>query len=132
MFVVKIIVAVILVEAIVEIATTAEIFEGFRGWFDGEGDEPTKLGTFARCGYCQSVWAAWMVAYLLNLEGVFTGLAWGEPLVWGLLIHRASNIWHETVSRHLARAPLALFLRSWRREERPPRPEKGGDGDGAV
>ena len=138
MFVVKIVVAVIIVEAIAEISTEAEIFEGLRGWFDpkpevGEEDEePSKMGIFVRCGYCQSVWLGWIVAYVLNLEGIFPWLSWGEPLVWGLLIHRASNIWHETVSRHLARAPLALFLRSWRREEGSPRPEKGGDGDGAV
>jgi len=45
MFVVKIVVAVIIVEAIAEISTEAEIFEGLRGWFD-----PKPVATASPCG----------------------------------------------------------------------------------
>jgi hypothetical protein len=128
MFVLKFVVAVVLVEAVVQIATEAEIFEGLRAWFDGADEEPSKMGVFARCGYCQSVWAGWAVAFVLSMDGMFPWLTWGEPLVWGLVVHRASNIWHEVVSRHQNRVPLTLFMRTWRHEDPPPRKEGPGDG----
>ena len=128
----KFLVAVGLVEAVVQIISKADVFEGVRVWLDGKGEEPRKIGVFARCGYCQSVWAGWGAAYLLGLMGFFQWMGWFEPLLWGLLIHRASNIWHEAVSRYLGRAPFALFLRSWRREEEPLVPKEGREGGGAV
>lgn len=128
----KIPIAMILVEAVVEICAEGEIFEPLRVWLDGRGEKPRKIGVFVRCPYCMSVWAGWGAAYLLGLMGFFQWMGWFEPLLWGLLVHRASNIWHEAVSRYLGRAPLALFLRSWRREEAVPVPKEGGEGDGAV
>lgn len=107
----KFIIAVVLVEAVVEITSTAEVFEGIRAWLSGRGEKPRKLGIFARCGYCQSVWTAVGAAYLLQIMGMFDWMGWGEPVLWGFLIHRASNIWHEVVSRHLNRIPFTLFFR---------------------
>lgn len=128
----KFLIAVGLVEAVVTIVAEAEIFEGIRVRLDGKGEEPRKIGVFSRCWYCQSVWAGWGAAYLLGLMGVFDWMGWFEPLLWGLLAHRVSNIWHEAVSRYLDRAPLALFLRSWRRDEGVEVPKEGEGEDGAV
>lgn len=104
----KFVIAVVLVEAVVEIVSTAEVFEGVRAWLAGRGEKPRKIGVFARCGYCQSVWASVGAAYLLQVMGVFEWMGWFEPVLWGFLIHRASNVWHEFVSRHLGRVPFTL------------------------
>jgi hypothetical protein len=129
--VLKFIVAVVLVEAVVEITSTAEVFEGVRAWLAGRGEKPRKIGVFARCPYCQSVWVGVGTAYLLQIMGVFDWMGWFEPVLWGFLVHRASNIWHEFVSRHLGRVPFTLFMRTWRHEEVEKKEEKKGDGGAA-
>jgi hypothetical protein len=129
----RFVVAVALVEAVVEIISTAEVFEGVRAWLAGRGEKPRKIGVFARCGDCQSVWAGVGAAYLLQVMGVFGWMGWFEPVLWGFLIHRASNLWHEVVSRHLGRVPFSLFMRTWRHEEVEAKPEeKKGDGGAAT
>jgi hypothetical protein len=107
----KIPVAVAVVEAVVEICAEGEIFEPIREWLAGHGEKPRKIGVFVRCPYCMSVWAGVGAAYLLQIMGMFDWMGWGEPVLWGFLIHRASNIWHEVVSRHQHRIPFTLFFR---------------------
>jgi len=116
-FWIKFCVAVVLVEAVVEITSTADVFEGIRAFLDGKGEKPRKIGVFARCPYCQSVWVSVGAAYLLQIMGFFGWMGWFEPILWGFLIHRASNIWHEVVSRHLGRIPFTLFMRTWTHNE---------------
>ncbi len=113
----KLLIATALVEAVVEITSTAEVFDGIRAWLDGKGEKPRKIGVFARCPYCQSVWAGVGAAYLLQVMGIFEWMGWFEPILWGFLIHRASNIWHEVVSRQQNRIPFTLFTRAWLHKE---------------
>ncbi len=119
----KILIAVALVEAVVEITSTAEIFAGIRAWLAGKGEKPRAAGVFAQCAYCQSVWAGVGAAYLLQIMGMFEWMGWFEPILWGFLIHRASNIWHEVVSRHQHRVPFTLFFRGLIGREEARQPE---------
>jgi len=129
----KLPIAIVLVEAVVEICAEGEIFEPLRAWLAGRGDKPRKIGVFVRCPYCMSVWMAVGAAYLLQVMGVFGWMGWFEPVLWGFLIHRASNLWHEVVSRHLGRVPFTLFMRTWRHEEVEAKPEeRKGDGGAAT
>ena len=95
--------AVIAVEAVAELLTESRLTDHLRRL-------PGALGYFFGCGYCASVWLGVGAAYLLRLEGVLEGLGAMEPAVWGLVVHRASNVFHEGVSRFLGRVPWALFL----------------------
>ena len=113
----NILIATIVVEAVAEITSTAVVFEGLRAWLDGKGEQPRNIGVFARCAYCQSVWMGVGIAYLLQIKGQFVWMGWFEPILWGFLIHRASNIWHEFVSRQQSRTPFTLFMRTWSHKE---------------
>jgi hypothetical protein len=117
LFWIKFLVAVALVEAVVEITSTAEVFDGIRAFLDGKGEKPRKIGVFSRCPYCMSVWFGVGAAYLLQIMGFFSWMGWFEPILWGFLVHRASNLWHELISRHLSRIPFNLFIRSWTHKE---------------
>jgi hypothetical protein len=113
----KLPIAIVLVEAVVEICADGEIFEPIREWLAGKGEKPRKIGVFVRCPYCMSVWLGVGAAYLLQIMGFFSWMGWFEPILWGFLVHRASNIWHELISRHLSRIPFNLFIRSWTHKE---------------
>jgi hypothetical protein len=106
--IIKLLVAIALVEAVAELWTESDLFERLRVWVRSKND---FLGYFFDCGYCVSVWLGVGAAYLFQCVGQFDGLGWWEPLLWGLVIHRGSNIWHEIVSRLFARVPFTLFLR---------------------
>lgn len=101
--IVQFVLAVVLTEAAAELLTESRVTDRLRRL-------PGLLGYFFGCGYCASVWLGVGAAYLLRLEGVLTGLGAMEPLLWGLAVHRASNVLHEAISRFLGRVPWALFL----------------------
>jgi hypothetical protein len=107
---IKLIVAVILTEALAEILVASRLFRGFRRWIKARLPDGNLLRYFVKCGYCASVWCGVGVAYLLQIDGLVPSLGWGEPLIWGLVIHRASNVLHEGISRFLTRQPFAVFL----------------------
>lgn len=91
--------AVWLTEALVELSVEAVVLERLRVWL---GPEPHTLrGIFVRCGYCQSFWVGIGIAYLLNLVVVPIPVCpvWSHPLVSGLVVHRASNWWHDLIHR---------------------------------
>lgn len=101
--IVAFILAVVLTEAAAELLTESRVTDCLRRL-------PGLLGYFFGCGYCASVWIGVGSAYLLGLEGVLTGLGAAEPALWGLAVHRASNVLHEAISRFMGRVPWALFL----------------------
>jgi hypothetical protein len=105
--IIKLLVAIALVEALAEIWTESVLFERLRVWVRSKSD---FLGYFFDCGYCVSVWLGIGAAYLFQCMGQFEALGWWEPLLWGFVIHRGSNIWHEAISRFMGRIPWALFL----------------------
>jgi len=91
----KLIVAIVATEAITEIVTSGAIFARLREKLLGKDKEnPRFMGVLFSCGYCFSVWIAITFAYGLRIHSL---LGWHyrlEPLVWGIVIHRASNLWH--------------------------------------
>lgn len=88
--------------------------------FDPE--QPRKLGVLSRCGYCLSVSFGVGTAILLRIEsGLLAGWglpAWVEWVVWGFLVHRFSNIWHEALSRWFHRVPWMVTIH----KTKPPKP----------
>lgn len=114
MFWLKFLVAVIFTEAVVEISIESFLLARFRAWLAGKGE---LWKEFSTCGYCQSVWGGIFASYLLWLEEFNFG--WPEPLLWGIVVHRMSNFWHEFLSRWFGRLPWRVFLHGGR-QERPP------------
>lgn len=117
-------VAVIFVEAVVEIEVESEIFAGFRnklakirgriGWY---------LNGLFSCGYCLSVWVSAIAALFVPItiiDNVWLSNFCDIPncvvlivdtVFKTFLIHRLSNIWHEVVYRWLGRIPFVLAFR---------------------
>lgn len=121
----KLVLAVIVVEAVTEILVDSALFAPVRLWIGGTKDEGLDgkfglKGILVWCGYCVSVSVGIGAAYLLMVRGVYlldpvlVWLAPYEPAVWGLVVHRFSNLWHEAIVRFLKRVPFTLFI--WRRE----------------
>jgi hypothetical protein len=122
--IVKLIVSVLVIEAVTEIFVASALFDRLRKWIGGEKQEGLDgkfglKGVLVWCGYCVSVSVGIGVAYLLRvsyLSGLDSKLAWlapFEPIVWGIALHRVSNLWHEALVRFLKRVPLTLFLQAW-------------------
>lgn len=122
----RFVLAVVLTEAVTEILTESRLTVRLR-------ELPGAVGYLFGCGYCASVWLGVCAAYALGLEGALAPLGAAEPLVWGVAVHRASNVLHEAVSRFLGRVPFGLFLRGHiRHEEAPPStPPPAGGGKAA-
>ena len=80
----KYIVAIIAVEAIVEIFMHSALFANFRTWIGGKHE---LLDVFVTCGWCLSVWVALLVFGLIYI-GLWVVLI---PLA----IHRMSNFIHD-------------------------------------
>ena len=122
------IMAVICVEAIVEIEVNSDLFAGIRdriakikglpGWY---------LNGLFSCGYCLSVWVSAVIALfiptkiipsagsLFDMPTVIVGIA--NYLLIVFVLHRLSNIWHEVVYRWIERLPYIISIRSSSEEE---------------
>ena len=111
--------AVVLTEALAEILSEGVIFESLKArLFDPpvkEGEEPTGtlLGFLARCGFCQSVWLGWVLAFAFSLKlpnlpppwPIWTNWPdWVQCLVMGAVVHSGAVVWHDVkgVIRHLS------------------------------
>lgn len=136
--IVKLIVSVIVIEAVTEILVASALFDRLRKWIGGEKADGLEgkfglKGVLVWCGYCVSVAVGIGIAYLLHLSILAKfdpKLSWltpFEPIVWGIAIHRVSNLWHEAIARFLNRVPLTLFLQSWITHHQAP--GKAGEGD---
>lgn len=98
--------AVILTELTTDIVTSSAVFERLRAWLrrdpppgaDGQpvsNPKPTLIGVLFSCGYCFSVWSGIFWSILFGLRGKLDFLPGPiENLIWGLIVHRASNAWH--------------------------------------
>jgi len=93
----NIIVALILTEAISEIIVDSYLFSRVRLWLLGPSDDGF-VGKLVSCGYCMSVWVGILMAFLFKLKGAFPYMGECEPIVWGLVLHRASNLGHVTLN----------------------------------
>lgn len=118
-FALKFIVAVVIIEAIAEIISDSDIFKRLRAE-DKEWKDKNWFQKLLSCGYCESVWLGPAVAFLLKMKIVAGSglLDWGwatkfwfvEALLWGLVVHRFSNVWHEALRRFFSGAPLRFVL----------------------
>jgi hypothetical protein len=128
---------VIAIEALVEIVTEGEVFEGLRSRLE---KLPGRLGWYAgglsRCGYCFSVWAS-MPAALVVPGKILAGGAWwmvgGDLVLKVLILHRLSNLWHKATWRWFEMVPFILFLRPHSDDDPtvpgvPPPPPPGAEG----
>lgn len=94
----SLLVALILTEAISEILTNSLIFQPIRDRLLGRDKaHPRWLGKLFSCGYCMSVWVGIAMAFMFKITGVFPHLGWFEPVLWGLVLHRAANVGHAVI-----------------------------------
>lgn len=94
-----IIFAVILTEAITELLVKSEFFKPLRSWFFNK--KTNRVFKFIHnlldCGYCTSVWIAFIVSIsLVDLSFMCGKLDW---FVSWLLVHRLSNLFHFFIDR---------------------------------
>jgi hypothetical protein len=91
----NLLVAIIATEAVTEILTSTTVTHPTRMWLLGSNKErPRWIGLLANCGRCMSVWIGVAAAFLMMLNGPW----WAQCLVWGIVIHRASNILHAVLA----------------------------------
>jgi len=97
----KFLLAIILTEAITEIITKSEIFTPFRKRIFDLGQSNKFFEWFHKlldCGYCFSVWSGVFVAILL-LRDTHLVNVWVDPVLFGLCLHRLSNLYHNIMDR---------------------------------
>ena len=98
---IKFLLAVILTEALTEIIVKSEFFSPLRAKIYKLGKENKFFDWLHRlldCGYCFSVWAGGLTAFLLFRD---VGLI-HESIDWflvGLVLHRLSNLFHNIMDR---------------------------------
>ena len=89
MYVYKLVVAVLLTEALVELFTESRMFESLRNKLSFS--DMTEY--FFNCGYCQSVWVGLLVAMFFNMDIGFCSY-YIDVIISGLIVHRLSNLYH--------------------------------------
>ena len=89
MYVYKLVIAVLLTEALVELFTESRFTESIRNKFSF--NDATEY--FVNCGYCQSVWVGLFVSMMFNMNMGFCSY-YIDILISGLIIHRLSNLYH--------------------------------------
>lgn len=93
--------AVLLTESLVELSVDASLFEiprvVVKSRWGGTEEAPNLLRLFIECGYCQSHWAAWALAFALGVRLPFECAWpwWVDPIVAGFVLARLSNFWHD-------------------------------------
>jgi len=98
-FIITIVLAIIVTEAITELVVKSEFFSFLREWFFNRRKH--KLFNFIHnlldCGYCFSVWVAFFVSILLiDLSFINEYIGWF--IAW-MVIHRLSNLLHFVIDR---------------------------------
>ena len=97
---VNLIIPVILTEAVTELLVKAKITEPIRAWlFDRR--KTNKFCKFLHelldCGYCCSYWiGTFMSIIFIDTILINEYVSW---LLFGLIIHRMSNLWHFVIDR---------------------------------
>lgn len=98
MIVFKFIMALILTEAVTEVVVKSELFKPLRKLLFEKGNKFTKfLHDLLDCGYCTSVWVGcFMSLMLIDLPLIHWSIDW---LLYGLAIHRVSNMLHFVIDK---------------------------------
>jgi hypothetical protein len=97
--------AIICVEAVTEILTTAEIFSKPRNWLQ---EKSSFAGGLISCGYCFSVWISAAIGWAL--PGQIFQIVVADAIIKTFVLHRLSNAYHEGMSRWLGRYPWVLSI----------------------
>lgn len=91
----RVVISVVLTEALTQIITKSLLFLPLRAWFFNR--KHNKILEFIHelldCGYCMSVWVGCFCSILLlnDIKLVFWPIDW---FLWGLIVHRLSNFFH--------------------------------------
>ena len=102
---IKFVLAIILTEAITEIITKSELFNPLRALIFKLGKTSGFKGrlfdwlhSLLDCGYCFSVWAGVLIAFLFlrDLHLIHCSVDW---FFVGLVLHRLSNLFHNIMDR---------------------------------
>lgn len=101
MLLIKFLLAIVLTETITELIVKSEIFKPLRAKIFDLGQTNrffSWLHDLLDCGYCFSVWAGWAVAlvFLRDTPVLNPLIDW---FVWGLVLHRLSNLYHNLMDR---------------------------------
>jgi hypothetical protein len=100
MFIFKLLLAIIITEAITELATKSEIFYPIRKKIFNIGKNNKFfdwLHSLLDCGYCFSVWSGMVVAFLFFSD---INLHWSMKCLFiGIILHRLSNLFHNLMDR---------------------------------
>jgi len=101
MVLIKLLLAIVLTEAITELVVKSEIFMPLRAKIFSLGQDNVFfnwLHSLLDCGYCFSVWVGWAVAILFQGElPLFTPYV--DWFILGIVIHRFSNLFHNIMDR---------------------------------
>jgi hypothetical protein len=83
--------AILFTEAITELVVKSEIFEPIRKFFFNRNK---FIHSLLECGYCFSVWAAFLALILTLIQQPVASL-----FMLGVVIHRLSNVVHFVIDR---------------------------------
>ena len=95
-FILNVLLMALVTEAITQLVIKSEIFQPARGQISKLGYWPSEL---MKCGYCFSVWAAFLVVGLGSISYSLTGNSFVDFLFVFILVHRLSNIMHNGVDK---------------------------------
>jgi hypothetical protein len=96
---ITLILSIVTTEAVVELVVKSEFFSPLRAWFFDR--RKNKAYNFIHelldCGYCFSVWVAFLVSIILVDLSFISGF-FGWFIAW-MVVHRTSNILHFVIDR---------------------------------
>lgn len=98
----KIFVAVLLIESITEIIVKSNIFIPFRSFLFEKGQSSKVfewLHDLLDCGHCTSVWIGWFMALLLFTDKTYLVNYYVDWFFIGLVLHRLANYLHIIIDR---------------------------------
>jgi hypothetical protein len=89
----KLIFAIVLVEAITNLLTKSEFFLPVRKFFFKRNENKFFgwLHDLLDCGYCTSVWIGWFIALFLIFGGLY------NFFFIGIFLHRMANLFHHFI-----------------------------------
>ena len=100
----------IVIEAVTEILVDSKLFFGLRNYLLQAPQKGLKgfLGKLLSCGYCTSVWITIPFAFLIG--GTIVNIPGADQFCKWMILHRASNVLHELLSRWFNRTPWFLAI----------------------
>jgi hypothetical protein len=86
--------SMITVEAVSELISASEIFNGFRMWLFKGGRLRRFFHDVADCTYCTSVWISFIIALFIHIDIVSVYIDWF--IIW-MVIHRGADVLNKVV-----------------------------------